>query len=101
MDQMSAPEVQSLIGALSLLVSDLQTSRYITAAGFAILIHDHLITLSDEVELIWRNPLSNVSVLFLINRYVVPAIIVVDLYEAAGFARNMPQLLPWMDLDRG
>ncbi|KAG9007566.1 hypothetical protein FRB93_007602 [Tulasnella sp. JGI-2019a] len=49
MDQMSAPEVQSLIGALSLLVSDLQTSRYITAAGFAILIHDHLITLSDEV----------------------------------------------------
>ncbi|KAG9038065.1 hypothetical protein FRB95_002993 [Tulasnella sp. JGI-2019a] len=66
---MNATEIQALIISLSVLASDLQTSRYLSVAGFAILIHDHLITLSAEVELIWRNPLSTVSVLFLINRY--------------------------------
>ncbi|KAG8983294.1 hypothetical protein FRB94_005887 [Tulasnella sp. JGI-2019a] len=66
---MDATEVQALIDSLRVLASDLQASRYLSVAGFSILIHDHLITLPDEVELIWRSPLSKVSVLFLINRY--------------------------------
>ncbi|KAG9007562.1 hypothetical protein FRB93_007598 [Tulasnella sp. JGI-2019a] len=98
---MNAPEVQALIDSLPVVASDLQASRYLSVAGFAILIHDHLITLLDEVELVWRSPLSKVSVLFLINRYAVPVIMVVDLYEKGGFAHNLPQLLPWMDLGRG
>ena len=34
-----------------------------------IIYYDHTITLSDEVSLIWRAPLSKISLIFLVNRY--------------------------------
>lgn len=37
--------------------------------GFTILIYDLLLTLGDEVQYIWRRPVTNVKVLYLILRY--------------------------------
>ena len=34
-----------------------------------IIYYDHTITVSDEVSLIWRAPLSKISCIFLVNRY--------------------------------
>lgn len=37
--------------------------------GFTILIYDLLLTLGDEVQYIWRRPVTNIKVLYLILRY--------------------------------
>lgn len=49
--------------------------------GFSMLIYDHLITVDNEVELIWKKPKSAVSVIFLTNRYIVPCILAVEMYD--------------------
>ncbi|KAG8880348.1 hypothetical protein FRB98_005170 [Tulasnella sp. 332] len=81
--------LRAIVDELTVLFLDIQASRYLSAAGFFILLYDHLITFSEEVELIWKGPLSLVSFLFLLNRYAVPIIIAVDLYEKSGFARSL------------
>ena len=43
----------------------------VSAAGLVILLHDHLLTLSDEINLIWRAPRSFAKYAFLGNRYLV------------------------------
>ncbi|KAJ7204862.1 hypothetical protein B0H12DRAFT_1243583 [Mycena haematopus] len=34
------------------------TTRYVSAAGFVLLLYDHLLTLDDEVDYIWSAPNS-------------------------------------------
>jgi len=50
-------------------------------AGFSMLIYDHLITIDNEVNLIWRKPKSVVTAIFLLNRYIPPCILIVDTYD--------------------
>lgn len=49
-----------------------QTLLYMYAdlAGNSILIHDHMVTLQEEITFIWRRPKALSAVLFLLNRYV-------------------------------
>ncbi|KAG8907935.1 hypothetical protein FRB99_001443 [Tulasnella sp. 403] len=85
--------IQALAHQLSTAFTHITASRYLSFAGFVVLIYDHLLTFADEVELIWLKPMSLVTMLFLFNRYLVPLIIMVDLYDKGGFARNVPNLL--------
>lgn len=48
---------------------DSQSSHYLFAAGYAILIYDYLLTLTDEITYIWPFGLSLPTSLFLIVRY--------------------------------
>lgn len=57
--------------------------------GFTILIYDHLITFSEEVQFVWKRPKNLVSWIFLTNRYLTPTVLVLDLYDKAGFATNL------------
>ncbi|KAG8863484.1 hypothetical protein FRB96_008224 [Tulasnella sp. 330] len=86
---MDPSELAAVVAELTQTVTDIQASRYLAVAGFIVLIYDHLSTFSDEVQLIWRKPLSLVSILFLINRYTVPVIIAIDMYDKGGLARNL------------
>ncbi|KAG8967848.1 hypothetical protein FRB90_010855, partial [Tulasnella sp. 427] len=61
-----------------------------TAAGYVILTYDHVTTLSDEIELIWTKQLSPVSCLFLFNRYLVPIVTLIDLWQFGGLATSVP-----------
>ncbi|KAJ3540978.1 hypothetical protein NM688_g6152 [Phlebia brevispora] len=56
-------------------------------AGFVALLYDHILTRSNfgaqldlEVDLIWRARPGFVSVVFLLNRYIVPLVLIVDTY---------------------
>ncbi|KAA1473592.1 hypothetical protein DENSPDRAFT_282104 [Dentipellis sp. KUC8613] len=51
------------------MLSDLQISRYNALAAATIIIFDHVNTLGEEVELIWKERPSWGSVLFILNRY--------------------------------
>ncbi|KDR76722.1 hypothetical protein GALMADRAFT_21534, partial [Galerina marginata CBS 339.88] len=57
--------------------------KYFQLASFVMMVYDHMITFSEEVEQIWRRPFTGVSWLFLINRYITPLqfIIVLDAFE--------------------
>ncbi|KAJ7260104.1 hypothetical protein C8J57DRAFT_483879 [Mycena rebaudengoi] len=59
---------------------DIQATRYAQLSSSAIIIFDHLITLDEEVELIWRSSWSMGKVLFIINRYYTLICVVVNNY---------------------
>jgi hypothetical protein len=48
----------------------------LAAAGLVVLIYDHFLTFSDELELYWQSKASFSKYGFLTNRYVVPAMLI-------------------------
>ncbi|KAJ7201900.1 hypothetical protein GGX14DRAFT_571163 [Mycena pura] len=51
-------------------------TRYMSAAGLAALLYNHLLTLDDEVEYIWSAQNTVAKMLFLVLRYMVPLFLV-------------------------
>jgi len=56
------------------------TTKYVGLAGFTILVWDHIITFSDEVEYIWKGRKGIAVYLFLLNRYLIPLSFIVNLW---------------------
>ncbi|KAA1473315.1 hypothetical protein DENSPDRAFT_839774 [Dentipellis sp. KUC8613] len=70
-----------------------------TAAGFVVLLYDHVLTFDDEVEYVWKARMSLPKFLFLFNRYLVPTLMVISTYEFSGFAgRVLPDSVPWLSI---
>lgn len=57
-----------------------------TAAGLTLLLYDHLMTLPDEINLIWRSRPSFSKYGFLVNRYMVPMVLTMITVEMCGFS---------------
>ncbi|KAH9919487.1 uncharacterized protein BXZ73DRAFT_104959 [Epithele typhae] len=55
-----------------------------TLVGFTALLYDHFITFTDEIHLIWRARKGIVSTIFLLNRYIVPMMLALDIFETFG-----------------
>lgn len=51
----------------------LDAHAYTAAVALSILVYDYMLTFGDEVRYIWRRPISNIKVLYLILRYSVLA----------------------------
>ncbi|KAJ7131507.1 hypothetical protein C8R43DRAFT_659575 [Mycena crocata] len=68
---------------MSLIVTglhDIQATRFAQLASSAIIIFDHVITLDEEVELIWKSSWSMGKVLFVINRYYTLISVIINNY---------------------
>ncbi|KIJ51585.1 hypothetical protein M422DRAFT_243873 [Sphaerobolus stellatus SS14] len=50
----------------------LHAVAYLDVGACAMLVYDHLLTLDQEVNRIWKRPFSGASLLFLLNRYLSP-----------------------------
>ncbi|KAJ7624812.1 hypothetical protein FB45DRAFT_924267 [Roridomyces roridus] len=59
----------SLVDLISTGLHDIQATRYAQLASSAIIVFDHIITLDQEVDLIWKSSWSMGKILFIINRY--------------------------------
>ncbi|KAF9445271.1 hypothetical protein P691DRAFT_675977, partial [Macrolepiota fuliginosa MF-IS2] len=61
---------------------------------FAMLIYDHCLTFSDEVERIWKRRFTFVTVLFLINRYatIVEVIVVLEAFHNPSWSGKVCML---------
>ncbi|KZT64732.1 hypothetical protein DAEQUDRAFT_732276 [Daedalea quercina L-15889] len=59
-----------------------------TLAGFSILVYDHILTFGDEVLYIWGDRFGLVSIIFLLNRYIIPLVLAVDVYETMGLTSH-------------
>ncbi|OCH88025.1 hypothetical protein OBBRIDRAFT_115510 [Obba rivulosa] len=60
------------------------TESAFVVAGLTALVYDHILTFGDEVTLIWRGRFGLVSVIFLFNRYLIPFVLMIDVYESFG-----------------
>lgn len=61
--------IQGILQALATAYQDVTTIRCAELASSIVIIYDHLVTLDDEIELVWRAGWSLGKVLFLLNRY--------------------------------
>ncbi|KAF7343876.1 hypothetical protein MSAN_01968900 [Mycena sanguinolenta] len=61
-------------------LQDIQATRFSQLASSAIIVFDHVITLDEEVELIWKSSWSMGKVLFIINRYYTLTSVIVNNY---------------------
>ncbi|KAF7371270.1 hypothetical protein MSAN_00762800 [Mycena sanguinolenta] len=61
-------------------------TRYVSAAGFVLLLYDHLLTLGDEVEYTWNAPNSVAKITFLCLRYMVPSFLTVQTVLRSGLS---------------
>ncbi|KAF9233262.1 hypothetical protein BU15DRAFT_80281 [Melanogaster broomeanus] len=77
---------------------DLRVSQYVSAVGLVILLWDHLLTFHDEVQLIWQARLSVPKVLFLINRYVVPIVMIVQTQVGSAAQNSQPRCKAWFPI---
>ncbi|VDB83148.1 unnamed protein product [Peniophora sp. CBMAI 1063] len=57
---------------------------YLSIASVTFLIYDHVLTLGDEVEYIWKAPRNITKYLFLFNRYMVPIVICICMRAFIG-----------------
>ncbi|KAG8782400.1 hypothetical protein FRC12_020868 [Ceratobasidium sp. 428] len=53
--------------------------KYVMLASFVILIYDHVVTFSDEVDRIWRRKWTGATWLFALNRYATELFFIVDI----------------------
>ena len=61
------------------------------AAGLSILLYDHVLTLADEVRLVWRAPRSFPKYAFLFNKYLVLAnLLAIAHGESRSWRDGMP-----------
>ncbi|VDB91798.1 unnamed protein product [Peniophora sp. CBMAI 1063] len=55
-------------------------TRSVGLAAFTILVYDHLITLEDEIEFIWKGRKGPIIWLFFLNRYLVPLSFIINIF---------------------
>ncbi|EIW82692.1 hypothetical protein CONPUDRAFT_163781 [Coniophora puteana RWD-64-598 SS2] len=63
-------------------VADVQHAMatvYVGIFGFTVLVWDHFLTFSDEVEIVWKKRKTLMSYLFIVNRYATPFGFIVNL----------------------
>ncbi|KAF9649460.1 hypothetical protein BDM02DRAFT_1819799 [Thelephora ganbajun] len=71
---------------------DASASRYLTAVGTVVLLYDHVITLPDEYRFVWKAKPSFAKYAFLLNRYVVPSVMLLVLSATCGFGPALSNL---------
>ncbi|KAJ7693088.1 hypothetical protein B0H17DRAFT_1060732 [Mycena rosella] len=72
------------LGSVVVALQNVATTRYVSAAGFVVLLYDHALTLGDEVEYIWSAPSTLAKILFLILRYMVPLFLLAQTITRSG-----------------
>lgn len=55
-------------------------TRFWLAGACVVLLYDHLLTLDDEIQYVWKTKTTVPKVLFLLNRYFVPIVMIVNMY---------------------
>ncbi|CAE6475269.1 unnamed protein product [Rhizoctonia solani] len=82
----ATPYSPELLANMETAMHDVRLCIVLSVVGFALLIYDHLLTFADEVQYIWKTKKSPVVIMFLLNRYITPIVLAIDLYDKGGIA---------------
>ncbi|KAI0763685.1 hypothetical protein BC629DRAFT_1596881 [Irpex lacteus] len=67
-------------------LSQVRMTIYMGFVSFSIVVWDHLVTFSDEVEYVWKGHKGVFVVLFLINRYLTPLGFIINLLGTDSYS---------------
>ncbi|KAF8194635.1 hypothetical protein BJ912DRAFT_924111 [Pholiota molesta] len=67
---------------LNAFIIPMEATKYATVASICLIMWDMALTLDEELSKIWLAQRSTATILFFINRYMPPAVLVLDLYSA-------------------
>ncbi|KAH9963771.1 hypothetical protein BC827DRAFT_88101 [Russula dissimulans] len=82
----------SLLSLLSLAIKNrhvIIAERYVSAVALAMFVYDYMLTFEDEVRYIWRRPVTNVKVLYIVLRYGVAFAELVYFQALSGLTTHM------------
>ncbi|KAJ1306087.1 hypothetical protein OPQ81_010799 [Rhizoctonia solani] len=82
----TTPYGPELLAKMETAIHDSRLCITLGVGGFALLIYDHMLTFTDEVQFIWKTKKSPVVIMFLLNRYITPIVLAIDLYDKGGIA---------------
>ncbi|KIJ50718.1 hypothetical protein M422DRAFT_65705 [Sphaerobolus stellatus SS14] len=80
------PLIQQVLETLPAILAGVTATKYLTAAGYVVLLYDHLLLLEEEVHLIWSARWSWLKLLFFYNRYTVPIFMGICMYVLSGIS---------------
>ncbi|KAG9114245.1 hypothetical protein FRC07_007674 [Ceratobasidium sp. 392] len=86
-----SPAAAAALHQLEVAVAHGFASKCLSIAGICVLIYDHILTFPDEVRFIWKQKWSIVSTIFVLNRYITPLVLAVDV--------RPPSIPPYTALD--
>ncbi|PPR07614.1 hypothetical protein CVT24_004167 [Panaeolus cyanescens] len=88
---MSAPAGPPDMAAITAAIVHLNAGKYFQIAAFVMLIYDHMLTFSDEVERIWKQKISGATILFLLNRYLTPLqfIVIINAFQDPSWTKEV------------
>ncbi|PVG01069.1 hypothetical protein CPB86DRAFT_773463 [Serendipita vermifera] len=72
--------------------------RCVNYATFTFMVYDMMLTFAEEIKYIWQARWSVIKVVFLLNRYIAPIIIIGNLYAASGTASGLSDSDVWSDI---
>ncbi|KAF7296557.1 hypothetical protein HMN09_01062800 [Mycena chlorophos] len=78
-------------------VAETMRTNFVGFASFTILVWDHIITFSDEVEYIWKGKKGPIIYLFLWNRYFTPLGFIINLYAYLSPSWTIERLVPFLE----
>ncbi|KAI0093472.1 hypothetical protein BDY19DRAFT_990107 [Irpex rosettiformis] len=73
-------------------VKGIMSSNYVSFATSALFIHEYLITIDKEMQLIWNSKWTMSTLLFLVNRYVSLVVAIIYALPVINYAVNIPDL---------
>ncbi|QRV92750.1 hypothetical protein RhiJN_20768 [Ceratobasidium sp. AG-Ba] len=76
---MDSSSGSSMENALPNIALHLLAVKYVLVTSFVILVYDHLITLSEEIDRVWRKEWTGATWLFALNRYLTELQLIVDI----------------------
>ncbi|CAE6441278.1 unnamed protein product [Rhizoctonia solani] len=82
----TTPYGPEVLASLETAMHDARLCIMSLVLGYALLIYDHILTFTDEVQFIWKAKKSPVVIMFLLNRYITPIVLAIDLYDKGGIA---------------
>ncbi|EIM84970.1 uncharacterized protein STEHIDRAFT_122889 [Stereum hirsutum FP-91666 SS1] len=86
---MSAAQ-EAELAEFATVVLNFDACRYVSAAGLVILLYDHLLTLDEEIQYVWKAPWTLPKGMFLANRYGVPLLTIINTWQLSGLANPSP-----------
>ncbi|KAF8499570.1 hypothetical protein F5888DRAFT_1633253 [Russula emetica] len=72
--------------------------RYISAVGLAMFVYDYTLTFGDEMQYIWRRPITGIKILYLILRYGVAIAELVYFQALSGLTTHLSHNLCWVSI---
>ncbi|KAI0259042.1 hypothetical protein BC834DRAFT_974622 [Gloeopeniophorella convolvens] len=66
--------------------------KYVTATSVTIVLWDHILTLAEEITLIWKGPITKTKALFVVQRYGATLVFIVITYVIFGIRTGNDQV---------